>query len=170
MRIVFDTNVLISALGNRENQGPVRNANLAISICHDSGYGLFISERSLVELEKGWENYSVDKIAIEKKFLQQFELLGYHLGDEAFSCTDGNWATIETKWGDSHEIETAHELKRLLSGMTKNDRRDRGILLDVLMARCDVLLTEDTSDFRRFTGIASSAGIIIQAPSEFVSE
>jgi len=69
LKILLDTNVLISALG-RSTDTDHRLHQIAESViqkCLDGGFEMCISERTIREFEKGWESRNIDLERIERE-------------------------------------------------------------------------------------------------------
>ena len=170
MKIMFDTNVLFSALKriNDKDGSRCKLANKVIEKCDELGLKKCISERTLREFEVGWEkkNLSEDRIEEEKSILEKFVMLPYHRGDETQDKIYGNWENIGSLWNNEEEYKIAVELNNKLPG--EKNQYDRGILLDAIQNDCQYLINENWTDFDKMSEIAKSFGIEVTTTKNFL--
>ncbi|MCK4295360.1 MAG: hypothetical protein KAX28_01730 [Candidatus Marinimicrobia bacterium] len=170
MKILFDTTVIFSALGRKNDQDGYRYrlANKLIEKCDELGLKKYISERTKCEFEDGWKvkNLSEDRIEEEKSLLEKFSLLPYHYGDETWNKINGKPENIESLWNNEEEDKIATKLNKKLPG--EKNKRDRGILLDAIMNDCKFVINENWIDFDRMYEIAKSFGIEITTTKNFL--
>ncbi len=164
MKVLFDTNVLISTIGRAkhdEDNSRFYYSNFVIAKCDKLKLEKCISERTIREFEKGWKSgrFSQEQMKKEKLILDKFVTLGYHSGNEFWEEIDGTWDNWYTKWGDKGESKIADEIKKDL----KNDRHkhDRGILLDAIQNDCEIIVSENWSDFGKIYNIGLKYGVTI---------
>jgi len=172
MKVLFDTNILISALGRLKdiNNELKDRANKVIQICDERSWEKCISIRTRTEIETGWNNpkTSKHKILKEKNLLSLFFVLPYHHGNENYEEVDANWEEDESIFGDDEESEIAEEFEKLLPWDEENVRRDRGILIDAIKNKCNIVVSEDWSHFEKVRQVGQKYHIEIYQPDDFI--
>lgn len=170
MKILLDTNVLFSALGRfTDTSNRLKKvAESVIQKCSDKGFEMCISERTKREFEKGWKEDSINssRVLCEKEFTNCFTMLPYHYGNETWDKIDGHWENIGSLWNNEIESSIADEIEALLP--SSRNRHDRGILLDAIQNKCDVVISENWSDFRRIKDIGLDYGVAVYKPEDFI--
>lgn len=174
MKVLFDTNILFSALGRPKdiNNELEDHAKKVIQICDERSWEKCISIRTRTEIEKGWNNPKTDehKILKEKILLSLFFVLPYHHGNENWEEVDANWEEDESIYGDYEESENASNIEALIGGGENNVRRDRGILIDAIKNKCQIVVSEDWNHFKKVKQIANGYNIEIYKPDDFIEK
>lgn len=169
MKVLFDTNVLISAMGRKTDTDHQlqKTAESVIQKCLDNCFKLCISERTMREFEKGWSSGKIgnEQIENEKKLLERIRILPYHTGNETWDKIDGNWENIGSLWNNEEESTIAVKIEALLPG--SKHQHDRGILLDAIYNDCDVVISENWSDFGKIKDIGTKHGVHVCIPVNF---
>ena len=169
MRVLFDTNILMSQIGrNSDNEKKLsKTASFIIKRCDELNWTKCISERTLREFEKGWENGKIpkDKLTKEKSLLKKFVILHYHFGNESWEKIDGKWENIYSLWDNIEESKIADEIQRHLPA--DKHQHDRGILLDAIYNKCEIVISENWSDFGRICNVGEKYGVIVSKPDNF---
>lgn len=169
MKVLFDTNVLISRLGRRTDTDSslFSRAKHTINKCDKLNWTKCISERTLREFEVGWNsgNISKDKIKKEKSLIEKFTVLGYHAGNEKWEDIDGHWENIRSLWNNEEESKIADKIKAQLK--EDEHRHDRGLLLDAIQNNCEIVISEDLSDFKKIYEVGKKYGVTICTPEKF---
>lgn len=169
MKVLFDTNILISKIGRNtdlENK-LLEAASFIIKRCDELNWTKCISERTIRELEKGWENCKTpkDKLTKEKTLLKEFVILHYHLGNESWEEIDGEMGNIRSLWNNDEESKIADEIQEHLTA--KKHKHDRGILLDAIYNKCEIVISENWSDFERIRDVGGKYGVLVCKPENF---
>jgi len=89
------------------------------------------------------------------------------VGNETGDKIDGQFENVGSLWNNEEESTIAVEIEALLPG--SKHQHDRGILLDAIYNDCDVVISENWSDFRRIREIGSEYGVSVCKPKEFLS-
>ena len=172
MKVLFDTSVLLSALGrsNDKDLNRYKLANKVIEKCDILNYSKCISERTKLEFEYGWnnKNLSDDRVEEEKSFLKIFTVVPSHHGDETWNKIDLNWENDESLWNNEEEMKIAEELNNKLPG--ERNQHDRGILLDAIMNKCNIVINDNWSDFNKMSEVAKSHFVEITEPEMFLED
>ncbi len=171
MKIMFDTNVLFSAFGRKNDKdGSLYElANKVIEKCDELGLKKCISERTICEFENGWKvKNSEDRIEKEKSLLEKFTILPYHYGDETWDKIDGKFENIRSPWNNEEEYKIAAELNKKLPG--EKNKRDRGILLDAIINKCSYVINENWVHFDKMSEIAKSYRVKVTTPKRFLED
>lgn len=174
MKVIFDTNILFSALGRPQdiNNELKDRANKVIQICDERSWEKYISIRTRTEIEKGWNNPKTSeyKILKEKNLLSLFFVLPYHHANENWEEVDANWEEDESIFGDDEESEIADNIEALLGGSENNVRRDRGILIDAVKNECQIVVSENWEHFKKVRQVAQKYHIEIYRLDDFIEK
>jgi len=167
MKILFDTNILINRIGNNSDNVFFNRATFIIKKCDELNWIKCISERTLREFEKGWTKYKFpkEKLKKEKAIINEFHILPYYFGNETIDQIDGSLNNIGSVWNNEKEINISNEI--LAELLSVNAKTDRGILLDAIMNKCSMVVSENYKEFDKLKTIAERYNVIVCIAKNF---